>query len=197
MLPSGRTAMKLATGGMSCLMLPQNGVVEYSSGVNSPQITMSSSIDACNGNAALKRPKNLDVSSSNGYATKNIGANSDDIEDGSLPCTPELMSDSEVDVSSCPAGDEVLENDTRQLLSQFLQDFSGLTKPRWCETKELSTMKRVVNDVLEKHRYAYNGRFYKWLLYRLRLYPDSMFGTAVQSSRSHFTLTRQREMIKM
>ncbi|KRX31328.1 hypothetical protein T09_3628, partial [Trichinella sp. T9] len=50
-----------------------------------------------------------------------------------LPCTPELQSDSEIDVSSCPAGDEVLENDTRHLISRFLRDFTGLSKSQWNE----------------------------------------------------------------
>lgn len=151
-----KRSLKLATGG--CFILPQNGVADYGSGVSSQQIAMSSSIDSCNGNDVSKRPKSLEVNSSNGYATKNIRDNSDDLDEGSLPCTPELMSDSENDVSSCPAGDEVLENDTRQLISQFLKDFTGLSNPRWNESKALSTMKRVVEGVLEKHRYAYNGR---------------------------------------
>lgn len=156
MYPTTRTALKVATGGMSCFILPQNGVVDYDSGVTSSKVAMSSSIDCRNGNCAPERPKNLEVNSSNGYAAKNILDNGDDIDDGSLPCTPEQMSDSEV--SACSAGDEVLENDTRQLVSLFLKDFTGLSKPQWIETKALSTMKRVVEELLDKHRYAYNGR---------------------------------------
>lgn len=157
MFPSSRAAFKVATGGMSCLILPQNGVVDYSPGVSPSKVAINS-IDCHNGNYGPERPKNLEVNTSNGYASKNHMGNSDEVEDGSLPCTPELMSDSEVDVSSCPAGDEVLENDTRQLVSQFLNDFTGLSKAQWTETKALSTMKRVVGDLLDKHRYAYNGR---------------------------------------
>ncbi|KRX12145.1 hypothetical protein T07_12559, partial [Trichinella nelsoni] len=117
--PTKRAAFNVTTGVMSCFILPQNGVVEgsmhYGSVDSSPQIAMDSSKDSHNGNVSSndtpKRPKNLVVSSTNGYATKNLREDSEDIDDRSLPCTPELQSDSEIDVSSCPAGDEVLEND--------------------------------------------------------------------------------------
>ncbi|XP_056149860.1 induced myeloid leukemia cell differentiation protein Mcl-1-like [Lampris incognitus] len=72
-----------------------------------------------------------------------------------------LRSDSELDMSGGPAGDEVLESDTRQLIANFLGEFTGLSKPRWKRDKALSTMKRVVEDVLDKHRYAYNGMIHK------------------------------------
>lgn len=130
-------------------------------GNSSPQIET----DARNGNRGssdpLKRPSYLGMSSKNGYATKNQRENSEEPEDGSLPCTPELQSDSENDVSSCPVGDEMLEVDTRQLIGRFLRDFTGLSKSRWNESKALTTMKRVVEGVLEKHRYAYNGMINK------------------------------------
>lgn len=153
-----RTALNFFT------VLHQNGVVEgpmhYGSGESSPRIAIGSSLDPHNGNVgssdAPKRPKNLVVKPPNGFATKSLRDDSDDIEDGSLPCTPELLPDSEID--SCPAGNEVLENDTRQLIISFLRDYTGLSKSQWKPSKPLSTMKRVVGDVLEKHRYAYNGR---------------------------------------
>ncbi|XP_071766233.1 induced myeloid leukemia cell differentiation protein Mcl-1b [Centroberyx gerrardi] len=161
---STRRSSQAITAGTigSCIFLPQNGVVEgsmhYGSGNSSPQIAMASSIDSRNGNASPsdtpKRPKMLGVNKPNGFAPKDIRDDNDN--DGSLPCTPELQSDSELD-THCPAGDEVLENDTRQLIDSFLRDFAGLSKPRWMEEKALSTMRRVVDDVLEKHRYAYNG----------------------------------------
>ncbi|XP_047454857.1 induced myeloid leukemia cell differentiation protein Mcl-1b [Mugil cephalus] len=148
---------------LSCLILPQNGVADYGSRDSSQQLAMGASMDSHNGNVvssdAPKRPKNLVVPISNGYATKSLRENSEEIEDGSLPCTPELDSDTEI--SSCPAGDEVLESDTRQIISRLLKDSIGLSKPRWNESKVLSTMKRVVGDVLEKHRYAYNGMINK------------------------------------
>lgn len=157
---------KRAAFNVMSFILPQNGVVEgpmhYGSGDSSPQLAMGSSLDSQNGNVGPsdtpKRPKLLGVKS-NGFVPKSFQDNSEEIEDGSLPCTPEL--DSPIDVPSCPAGDEVLENDTRQLISSFLIDFTGLTKLPRKENKALSTMKRVVEDVLEKHRYAYNGMINK------------------------------------
>ncbi|XP_074509123.1 induced myeloid leukemia cell differentiation protein Mcl-1b [Sebastes fasciatus] len=142
----------------SCFILPQNGVgegaIHYGSGGSSPQmITMGTSKDSQNDNP--KRPKNLGVNATNGYVTKSLIE--EDVEDGSLPCTPELHSDSESDVSGCPAGDEALEHDTRHLISRVLRDYTGLSRAQWNESRALATMKRVVEDVLEKHRYAYNG----------------------------------------
>lgn len=137
--------------------------MHYGSGDSSSQLAMGSSLDSQNVNVGPsdipKRPKMLGVKSVNGYVQKTFQDNSDEIEDGSLPCTPEL--ESPINVSNCPAGDEVLENDTRQLISSFLIDFTGLSKRPRKENKALSTMRRVVEDVLEKHRYAYNGMINK------------------------------------
>lgn len=160
-IPTKRAAVNVTR--VMSIMLQQNGGAEgpmhFGSG-NSP-LQLGSSLDSHNGSVSTdttKRPKILEVYATQGYARKNLLEDDEDGGDGSLPCTPELRSESEIDVSSCPAGDEVLESDTRQLISRFLRDFTGLSKPRWNESKELSTMKRVVNGVLEKHRYAYNGR---------------------------------------
>ncbi|XP_070767431.1 induced myeloid leukemia cell differentiation protein Mcl-1b [Enoplosus armatus] len=155
------------TAGIMGLILPQNGVVEgpmhYGSGDSSPQIAIGSSFESRNvgSNDTPKRPKILEVKSTKGFVTKSLRENSDDMEDGSLPCTPEFQSDSEIDASSCPAGDEVLDIDTRQLVSRFLRVHTGLSTSQWNESKALSTMKRVVENVLEKHRYAYNGMINK------------------------------------
>uniref|UniRef100_I3KXG5 MCL1 apoptosis regulator, BCL2 family member b n=1 Tax=Oreochromis niloticus TaxID=8128 RepID=I3KXG5_ORENI len=62
------------------------------------------------------------------------------LEDGSLPSTPE---------------------ETKLIIHSFLGDFTGLSQPQRKETKALKMMKRVVADVLEKHRYAYNGMINK------------------------------------
>nr|XP_020471224.1 induced myeloid leukemia cell differentiation protein Mcl-1-like [Monopterus albus] len=149
------------------LILPQNGVVEGSMhcGSNtSPQFAVGSSIDSCKGNVGpnntLKRPKILDVSSTNGYGTKTL-VDVSDIDNGSLPCSPVLQPDNEIEVSSSPAEYEVLENDTRLLICHFLRDYTGLSTHRWTRRKTLSTMKRVVEGVLEKHRYAYKGMINK------------------------------------
>ncbi|XP_070821681.1 induced myeloid leukemia cell differentiation protein Mcl-1b [Chaetodon trifascialis] len=166
-IPTKRPALDVTTGVMSFL-LQQNGGMDgsmhYGSGDSSRQITVGASLDSHNGNVGSsdtpKRPKVLGVSATKGYTSKNLRDNSSDMDEGSLPCTPELQSDSEIDLSSCP-GYEVLENDTRQLMRRFFRDFTGLSKSRWNESKALSTMKRVVDGVLEKHRYAYNGMINK------------------------------------
>ncbi|XP_039973889.1 induced myeloid leukemia cell differentiation protein Mcl-1b isoform X3 [Xiphias gladius] len=156
------------SGVMSCFILPQNGVVEgpmhYGSGGPSAQIGVGSTLDSHNGNVGSgdtpKRPKNLEVNSTNGYATKSCREDSD-LDDSSLPCTPDLHSDIEITVSSCPEEYEVLENDTRQLINSFLMDFTGRPKSRLTETKAQLTMKRVVQGVLEKHKYTFNGMIQK------------------------------------
>uniref|UniRef100_A0A8D3B2J3 MCL1 apoptosis regulator, BCL2 family member b n=1 Tax=Scophthalmus maximus TaxID=52904 RepID=A0A8D3B2J3_SCOMX len=151
---------------MGCLILPQNGVVEgamhYGSGNSLPQIAVGSMIDSRGGNVgagdAPKRPKNLQVSATKAYAAKSCredGGGGGDVGGGSLPSTPE--SDGEHDVSGCPAADEALDSFTRELISQFLRDYVARTDPRWTDSKALSTMKRVVDRLVEKHRYAYNG----------------------------------------
>ncbi|XP_075996232.1 induced myeloid leukemia cell differentiation protein Mcl-1b [Genypterus blacodes] len=153
----------------ACLTLPQNGVVEgqihYGSGASSPQVARASTLDSHNGNVAtndtLKRPMKLGVTLQ-AFPRKNLRENSgDDDDDGSLPCTPESP---DAEPASCPAEYEVLKNDTRQLVRRFLTDFTGMTKPGWNESKALTTMKRVVDDLLEKHRYAYNGMMNKLLM---------------------------------
>jgi len=74
-----------------------------------------------------------------------------DNSQGSLPCTPESGSDNEAEMDA----------DTRQLLSDFFKLFTGLSQSKWKQSPALSTMKRVVENLLEKHRYAYNGMINK------------------------------------
>ncbi|XP_071022885.1 induced myeloid leukemia cell differentiation protein Mcl-1-like [Oncorhynchus clarkii lewisi] len=50
-----------------------------------------------------------------------------------------------------------LDTNTRQLIKSVLGQYTGLLKPGWNESKALSTMSRVVGQLLRKHRYAYNG----------------------------------------
>ncbi|XP_068587552.1 induced myeloid leukemia cell differentiation protein Mcl-1b [Cebidichthys violaceus] len=166
-IPTTKRAFNM-TGVMSCIILPQNGVAEgamrYGSADSSPQIAMGSAKDShSNGNVVgssndtPKRPKILyGMCSTNVYPTaKALRDDSQDIANGSLPYTPDGDVDGEErDVSASCA---VLENDTRQLISRFLGDFTGLSKSQWNESRSLKTMKRVVEDVLEKHRYAFNG----------------------------------------
>lgn len=160
-----RAAFNVTTGVMSYI-LPQNGVVEgpihYGPGASAPQVAIDPALDSHNGNVETpKRPKDLVVDTMKGFgATKGIREDSEDI-DGSLPCTPDNQTDSETEVSSCPSAYEALDVDTRQLISRFLREYTGLSKPGWKESSALSTMKRVVGDVLAKHRYAYNGMINK------------------------------------
>ncbi|KAK7886555.1 hypothetical protein WMY93_026176 [Mugilogobius chulae] len=84
-----------------------------------------------------------------------------DNSQGSLPCTPEFHSDSELELSGYTAEHEVLESDTRQLLSDFYNIFTGISPPKRKPSPALTTMKRVVDSLLEKHKYAYNGMIKK------------------------------------
>lgn len=152
------------TNGVVSYICPQNGVLEGGTHyhVETP-LDMASSFDSHNGsvvsNGGQNRPKILEVNSSKRYTPKGLGGSID--SDGSTPCTPETESDSEADVSGCPAGNEALVNETIELIRSFLRDFTGLSKRRNQNNKALVTMKRVVEGVLEKHRYAYNGMIRK------------------------------------
>ncbi|XP_068609286.1 induced myeloid leukemia cell differentiation protein Mcl-1-like [Brachionichthys hirsutus] len=73
--------------------------------------------------------------------------------DGSLPDTPEL----EADGAAGSEQSDALENDTRELIMRFLLEHTGLERPQWRESRALSTMRRVVGGLLEKHRYTFNG----------------------------------------
>lgn len=132
------------TGIMSLLV--QNGVGERSGNLFSSR----SSEDF---NKDPERPKVLGVNQHKDYVAKNQRTDSDDVDDGSLPCTPQSDSDSD----SWSAENEALTNDTRQLICLFLAEHTGLRSARWNESKALTTMKRVVDSLLEKHRYTYNG----------------------------------------
>ncbi|KAM9852398.1 induced myeloid leukemia cell differentiation protein Mcl-1b [Aulostomus maculatus] len=154
-----RAAFNVTTGVMGCLISPQNGAVDgtlhLGCGAPSPQLERAAATDSLGGSNSTpkQRPSAIGVSSKNGFATKGLLTDDSGLDQGSLQCTPELESLSEID----SAADEVLENDTRQLIARFLTDFTGISKAPFIESKILSTMKRVVKDILEKHRFAYNG----------------------------------------
>ena len=142
-------------------VLFQNGVV--SGPLRSSQIGLGPCLASHNGTVALnetsKRPNILAVSPTKEYMGKPKREDSTDTDNGSLQYTPDMSPDSELDVSACLAGDELLENDTRQLISSVLAQLSGLKRAKWSESRTLATMKRVVSELLEKHRYVYNGRW--------------------------------------
>lgn len=134
----------------------QNGVGD-GAGLSSPQIPMGSSRDSISDSP--KRPRKLTVLPSKVCVRKAIQDDGEDMEDSSLPCTPEATSVNGLDGSVRPAGDEAaLDSDTRQLVSRFLADVTGIRKAQWRESRELATMKRVVGDLMDKHQYVYKGR---------------------------------------
>ncbi|CAL8247787.1 unnamed protein product [Lota lota] len=165
---SPNRATNFATGSLvglplvrSCFIIPQNGVedrsVEFHSEDSSTMRERSSSIELGlttfkSGDDCPPRPTTL--------GTPNMVNKSLDIEegDGSLPCTPELQSDVDMDSQS---EEQVLESDTRQIISTFLRDYVGASKPKRKQDKVQATMTRVVDGVLEKHRYAYKGMIRK------------------------------------
>lgn len=126
----------------------QNGVVTGAAH-SLPQIPMGS--HSKNVNESPKRPSKLSV-----CLPKPIQGNSEDT-DGELSPTHSV---DELDVTGRPVGDEAaLDSDTRQLLSSFMAEFTGTRRGHWKESPALVTMKRVVGNLMEKHRYVYNGRW--------------------------------------
>lgn len=158
-MSSNQTSWSNITGSMSVLF--QNGVAGGSTDGPTqldPGYNRSSNgrTDAYKGSP--DRPKMLAVTQIKDFSTKHIRSDSDDADEGSLPCTPELQySDSE----ACSAENEALAAETRSLIGRFLAEDSGIVRSRWTDGKPLSTMKRVVGGLLEKHRFAYNGMMSK------------------------------------
>lgn len=75
------------------------------------------------------------------------------------------MNGSEIDPSPGRSAtqDEVLDLDTRELIGGFLVDVDGLSssRPRGKQSEAHSTMQRVVEGLVEKHRCLYNGMIKK------------------------------------
>ncbi|MED6252760.1 hypothetical protein ATANTOWER_016628 [Ataeniobius toweri] len=115
----------------------------------------SASMNSLNINFMKRRLMIPGVPPLNGYVGKSLPVN------GSLPCTPELELDSETDISQGHTGNAALDNNTRELIGSFLRDFTGLSRQRWRQSKPVSTMIRVVENDLSKHRYTYNGMIKK------------------------------------
>ncbi|XP_051922462.1 induced myeloid leukemia cell differentiation protein Mcl-1b [Hippocampus zosterae] len=143
-------------------MLPQNGVGEGSMQCNSPSVASKSppqvhravaTLGAVNGN----KPRPLEILCKGGLATMNHRNNSHDefdveSNDDSPPSTPDSQ-----DSLVGDGRNDVLDAETKGLIKRFLTDFTGLSTASWNESKAHSTMKRVVEKVLEKHKYKYNG----------------------------------------
>lgn len=113
--------------------------------------------DSFKGNT--ERPTMLGVNAMKDYNPKHSRSGSSDSDDGSLPCTPELREDDDSGESGS-AEYEALSADTRPLIQRFYSEDSGLVRPRWTDGKSLSTMKRVVGGLLERHRITYSGTFF-------------------------------------
>lgn len=138
---------RTALGAMNVMF--QNGVVDGAG--HSSLIPMGPSRGSHSGNDSPKRPRKLTM------APKLCVEDSQD-DDGSLPCTPEMHSVDGLDVTGRPAEDEAaLDSDTRELIGRFMKEFCG-GPHQWRESRALATMKRVVGNLMEKHRYVYNGR---------------------------------------
>lgn len=163
---------RATTGTFSSLLIPpQNGVVEraihFSSGAGSASsLVRVQSTDVQCGSVATSdtpsRPKKLSGNGLKCNVTENrFPAFNLNHDEGSLPCTPELPTECGPEIFNCTSGDEALEHDTRQLIGHVLRNYTGVSKQQWKENKALSTMRRVVEDVIEKHRYAYNGMILK------------------------------------
>ncbi|RVE63170.1 hypothetical protein OJAV_G00163620 [Oryzias javanicus] len=104
----------------------------------------------------MKRPQDLDMFGGKpGYSPMSFQVDDDD---GSLPNTPEL----ECEASDHP-GNYVVDQETEEFLTNFFRNYVGLSQSRHRDTKYI-TAKRVVKDVLEKHRFAYNGMVSKLCL---------------------------------
>ncbi|XP_061110272.1 induced myeloid leukemia cell differentiation protein Mcl-1-like [Conger conger] len=74
-------------------------------------------------------------------------------EDGSLPSSPDSPSEC-MTLAEYKGG---LGRDTQELLGHFFRIYTGLSPPGRSRSKALSTLKRVVSDVITKHQIAYNG----------------------------------------
>ncbi|XP_076862727.1 induced myeloid leukemia cell differentiation protein Mcl-1a [Brachyhypopomus gauderio] len=78
-------------------------------------------------------------------------------EDGSLPTSPDSQ-ESLSDFSSCFSE---LDRETRELIGDFYRIYTGLPQRSRTKHNAMSTLRRVVGDVICKHRIAYNGMVQK------------------------------------
>ena len=101
-----------------------------------------------------------------------VSAAVDEVKEGS--CGQSVM--------SFKAGYEALDKETRELMSCFLSEHVGLVTPRCERIRTLSTLKRVVGDVLEKYRYAYNGMYCMYCMYVCMIHTGSSGSLTVCST---------------
>ncbi|KAJ8354622.1 hypothetical protein SKAU_G00221890 [Synaphobranchus kaupii] len=82
-------------------------------------------------------------------------------EDGSLPSSPDTPSGCGKipDFPASPNGK--FEKETRELIEMFYRIHTEGSRSTRTSIKALSTMKRVVENLIEKHQFAYNGMILK------------------------------------
>ncbi|KAL4646754.1 induced myeloid leukemia cell differentiation protein Mcl-1-like [Arapaima gigas] len=81
-------------------------------------------------------------------------------EDDSLPSSPHDSPTECGQMREFP-GDGSLEQETHELMQNFLMLYAGTCSRSPVRTKALCTMRRVVDDVLVRHRFAYRGMITK------------------------------------
>lgn len=98
-------------------------------------------------NSRVSRPTSLGrvTISSNGFSSRFPGSAHGG---GSQDSSPESETSTEY---------AQLENETRNLLTVFLQSYNGLKHQRCSQPKALATMDRVVKSLVRKHEIAYKG----------------------------------------
>ncbi|KAI1902313.1 hypothetical protein AGOR_G00043480 [Albula goreensis] len=79
-------------------------------------------------------------------------------EDSSMPSSPDSPTGCG---NMADFSHSALELDTRELIGLFFRIYIGLSSSRSSRNKALSTLTRVVNDVIGKHQIAYNGMIEK------------------------------------
>ncbi|KAI4893291.1 hypothetical protein NFI96_019697 [Prochilodus magdalenae] len=100
------------------------------------------------------RPLTLGLSSESRAPRTDVGV-------GSLPTSPE--SDCEEDISHMKEY-ETLDKDTCDIISDFLQNFTGLSLSYGRHSSVVQTMRRVVDGLVVKHELAYKGMLTKLAL---------------------------------
>lgn len=106
-----------------------------------------------------QRPNRLGTPTS----TRAAMIDEDELDDSSLPCTPDMPAAVVEGDGHCASFD----SDTRRHMSAFYRDLVAPNRGPSCfalwdqQDKVQATLRRVVDGVLEKHQYAYNGMIRK------------------------------------
>lgn len=156
-----------ATASVINTLLPYNAVVENGympcierkseDQVSRPLANSLKTTDLAAGkdNSRASRPTSLGrvTISSNGFSSRFPGSAH---AGGSQDCSPESETSTEY---------AQLENETRNLLTVFLQSYNGLQHQRCSQPKALATMDRVSKSLVRKHEIAYKGDTFSYSLF--------------------------------